>query len=188
MQWNPWLAVFWLLEVGVPMTPLSGTGLGYALIGVASIIGVWQGWKWAAEREWSQGTAKFLLFMPTVLLAVMGILWSYESREPSGGFLTMKQFDEKTVKTVNCYGRKKVNEKVALDGIAYRNCIFENVTFVYNGTAPFSFSDNNTFIGSKHLVSDSAMVNYTLSLIRDLGWISGKLNVQDEIPSPEGSR
>lgn len=35
------------------------------------------------------------------------------------------------------------NETVPLDGYAYLNCKFSNVTFLFNGDAPFDFSDND---------------------------------------------
>src|SRR5262249_3070093 len=38
--------------------------------------------------------------------------------------------------------RTFVNEHVLLDGYRYINCNFINVTFVYNGTAPFALKDN----------------------------------------------
>ena len=125
-----------------------------------------------------------LLAMAFLVIATW-IPYAFEVAFTQDEYLTMNAFDKKPVKTVNCHGRKKANETIALDGMAYRNCIFENVTFVYNGTAPFSLSDNNSFIGSRHLKSDSGMVNYTLALLRDLGWISGQLNVQEEIPLSE---
>ena len=61
-----------------------------------------------------------------------------------------------------------VNERVMLDGRAYRNCTFENVTFVFNGTEPFELT-GNTINGRIQLASDNPSISGTFAMMRGLG-------------------
>jgi hypothetical protein len=56
------------------------------------------------------------------------------------------------------------NEQVILDGHSYQHCTFTNVTFVYNGTTPFQFSNNNIY-GLVNMKSDNPSVTATFELM-----------------------
>ena len=58
---------------------------------------------------------------------------------------------------------KFFNSKVLLDGHSYTHCTFENVTFVYNGTAIFQLS-HNKMVGSMMFTSDNPAVLATFLL------------------------
>jgi len=75
--------------------------------------------------------------------------------------------DEKLITIAN---RKFLNEIVPLDGFKYANCIFENVTFQYNGTALFGFEHNKVF-GTASFRSDSDAVTATVSMFKGFGII-----------------
>ena len=63
------------------------------------------------------------------------------------------------------------NERILLDGHAYRNCTFENVTFVFNGTSPFEFS-RNKINGTMRFASDNPSVQGTFNWFRGFGLIN----------------
>ena|SRR5437773_2368247 len=68
------------------------------------------------------------------------------------------------------YGKTFRNEKVLLDGKSFEKVIFENVTYVVNGTAPFDLV-NCTFSGSIQISTDSDSVAAGLLLSKALGLI-----------------
>jgi hypothetical protein len=49
--------------------------------------------------------------------------------------------------------------------------MFENVTFVYNGTASFELSGNN-IVGRFRIATNSPAVDATIKLLRGLGLLS----------------
>ena len=68
-------------------------------------------------------------------------------------------------------GHKFVNERVVLDGKSYRTCTFENVTFVYEGRAPFDFIQNsvkgsiNVDVGASQSLSNLTMFMKAIGMI-----------------------
>jgi hypothetical protein len=54
-------------------------------------------------------------------------------------------------------GKHFHNENVLLDGIEYDNCTFENVTLIYNGTAPIR-NTRATFINNPRIHTDNPAV------------------------------
>lgn len=67
------------------------------------------------------------------------------------------------------------NEKVVLDGHRYQDCVFENVTFVYNGTADIDFS-HNKIGGSRGFETSNPAVSGTLDFLKGMGYL------RDDIP------
>jgi hypothetical protein len=64
--------------------------------------------------------------------------------------------------------RKKFSdEKVPLDGFDYVGCAFKNVTFVYNGTAPFAITAPYTTEGRLALTTESDRVRPLLWLLEE---------------------
>jgi hypothetical protein len=65
------------------------------------------------------------------------------------------------------------NQTVQLDGNEYVDCTFENVTFKFEGEAPFRFTNDHFEKGSKFSVtSDSPPVKATLELVTALMRVS----------------
>jgi hypothetical protein len=64
----------------------------------------------------------------------MGWLW----RRPSQQFVFVNEPPRNIVA-----GREFINQRVPLDGMAYRDCTFTNVTFLYSGTAPVEISGSH---------------------------------------------
>jgi len=97
------------------------------------------------------------LFIVTLLIGFF-IGSASVNRNPS-------QFFDTQLTTVR--NRVFTNEEVPLDGYDYISCNFNNVTFVYQGQAPFGFS-NNTVKGLHRFKSDSDVVVSTFMLISGL--------------------
>lgn len=76
-------------------------------------------------------------------------------------------------------GKRFFNEHVFLDGYSYRNCTFENVTFVYNGGHTEMI--DGSFKGIPGVKSSSATVQQMLKILRGIRWLKDNVMVQ-EIP------
>jgi hypothetical protein len=85
----------------------------------------------------------------------------------------------KPYKPTSIVGRKFKNEQVILDGHSYSGCDFENVTFVYNGTTPVQFSNNNVH-GDMQLKTESYPVSGAILMMR--GFKLLKENVPINVP------
>ncbi len=78
----------------------------------------------------------------------------------------------------NIYGRAYKNEEVQLDGKKFDHCTFENVTFVFEGKALYSF-DGVRFIGNPpHVRSDNAVVHGALYIVQFLNRAYPGQNIQ----------
>jgi hypothetical protein len=75
--------------------------------------------------------------------------------------------------TVLVENRTFTNERVLLDGRIYRNCRFENVTFVYNGTQSLEVSNSN-IVGRYRVASDNPAVEGTIGWLAGLGALSSQ--------------
>ena len=63
------------------------------------------------------------------------------------------------------------NETVPLDGCAYKQSSFENVTFVYQGKAPFEIDDVEYKQGTiRTMTSNGALINYHQLLHKLAEW------------------
>jgi hypothetical protein len=60
------------------------------------------------------------------------------------------------------------NQVVPLDGMSYQYCVFRNVTFKFNGTAPFQLSDIIT-IGDHGYTTDNPAVFIAIALTSIMG-------------------
>jgi hypothetical protein len=71
-------------------------------------------------------------------------------------------------------GKTFANQRVLLDGYAYRDCRFINVTLVCNGEAPFSLI-HNTFEGLRLMASDRPGIEGLLLALKELGFMGKEL-------------
>jgi|SRR5215469_3987800 len=60
------------------------------------------------------------------------------------------------------------SQSVLLDGMSYRYCKFNNVTFIWNGTAPFQF-DHNIVTGNYGYYTDNMAILVTAALLAATG-------------------
>jgi hypothetical protein len=73
-------------------------------------------------------------------------------------------------KLIEITNQKFSQEKVLLDGHSYQYCIFDKVTFVYNGTAGYGLAHNQV-IEPIRISTDNDVVSATMSLLRGLNFI-----------------
>jgi hypothetical protein len=81
------------------------------------------------------------------------------------------------------------HETVILDGLRCRGCRFNDVTFVWNGTAPFDLLDT-TFVAPKGTInlrfqSSNPIVSGTIALMRDIGGLLPGVELQTQPWSPQ---
>jgi hypothetical protein len=81
---------------------------------------------------------------------------------------------------VSVVGKKFVNERVVLDGHAYKGCTFENVTFVYDGITAVDVS-SSTFRGQPRFDTNNQAVSGAWALMYGMGVM--KDGVVLELPS-----
>lgn len=79
-------------------------------------------------------------------------------------------------------GKKFINERVPLDGIAYRDCTFTNVTFVYNGTGPVEISASH--YKGIFIATNNPAVHGTIAALLGIGFIDKNI----QIDAPPGFR
>jgi hypothetical protein len=126
---------------------------------------------------WGFAPLALLLIATVILLARdFGVI----GRAPlSADANILKWRDEPPKKVVA--DKRFINERVVLDGTAYRNCRFENVTFVFNGTAPFELT-RNTISGRIQVTSDNPVVLGTMGWLKGIGMIPAGV----EMTAPPG--
>jgi len=73
-------------------------------------------------------------------------------------------------------GTRFANQRVLLDGYEYNGCVFENVTFEFNGTTPIRMVNNR--IERFRLSSASPTVLATIAWLHGLGLVHKDLQVQ----------
>ena len=83
-------------------------------------------------------------------------------------------------------GKKFSNEKVVLDGNKFEYCEFDNVTFVYDGTAGFAFRFN-TIGGTIHIETGrrNRGTAYMVALSKGLGQLRSDaplIDAEDKLP------
>jgi hypothetical protein len=76
---------------------------------------------------------------------------------------------------VGVMGKHFANERVLLDGFSYSNCVFTNVTFVYNGTTAVQFSHNE--VHGFRVASDNAAVEGSLMFARGFGLLKEEIEL-----------
>jgi hypothetical protein len=79
-----------------------------------------------------------------------------------------------------------MNERVVIDGKSFVECKFQNVTFVYNGTAPFDFISSE-FRGFS-LASDNPGINDMVRLLHEFHLLKIPLMTDGQIKAPTGGR
>jgi hypothetical protein len=73
-------------------------------------------------------------------------------------------------------GCEYTNQLVPLDGFEYSKCRLEHVTFVYNGTAGFSFHDN-AIVGKTLFQTDNEGIIDFAVLLKGLGFLPGDFSI-----------
>jgi hypothetical protein len=104
------------------------------------------------------------VFLIVASLAVSAIGWYKSSQHEDYKF----RFSDAPL--VEVRGKRFLNERVVIDGYRYTFCNFENVTLVYNGTAPFGL-DNNQFYGSRNIFTDNPSIAASAMLMKALGMV-----------------
>ena len=82
----------------------------------------------------------------------------------------------KLYKKVDVWNKHYLNEAVEVDGHRYINCTFENVTFVYNATAPWEFT-GASIVGSIHIKTDNRRLGAFLEFLKITNSLSPEVPV-----------
>ena len=72
----------------------------------------------------------------------------------------------KLYKKIDVWNKRFMNEVVDVDGRRYVDCTFENVTFLYNATAPWEFSGTTTITGTINIKTDNRRLGAFLEFLR----------------------
>jgi hypothetical protein len=146
----------------------------------------WSFWEWVAYVALFIG-ATFLALDQSVKLSSPSVreyfafienpLWAFAPLIfviLAGLILVAKEFGvikkSKTQLPHTLVTRKRfVNERVPLDSHSYRDCTFENVTFLFNGTGRIEEFTHNIIVGRLRMHSDSPVVFQTIGLLQGLG-------------------
>ncbi len=163
-------AIYWL---GLAVFP---TGLfvvtDHAIYGWALIVAGVGLLGWAARAHAPRTSPRTAAFIVAVILTWGAV--GYDAYQGRSLHNTEYTFDRaKTVFSDNynytiVTDKKFYNERIVVDGKRFENCSFTNVTFVYNGTAPAAFSNNDLY-GTRLFTSENQSIMHALILIYGLG-------------------
>jgi hypothetical protein len=122
--------------------------------------------EWMAEKGWSGVTAFaqgwVLIFIGVVLVALLAV--TLLKVPPKTAFDPTKWPAGSSMATVS--DRSFTNEVVVIDGKLFHRVHFTNVTFMFHGTAPFTFG-NVKVTGNVRFQSDSVAMRYFLDAATD---------------------
>lgn len=150
-SWFDWLLLkFWDAVYFAVLTAVAGVGT--ALLGHWQVLSpIW------VDRGWTAIVIAVAIVVMTVITGLVRRKWSTIARRPDGPFqieivdangqhpipipipTTAEEWTAYQLKPVA--NQRYVRENVLLDGKNYIDCDFEQVTFWYDGTAPFALTD-----------------------------------------------
>jgi len=147
------LVAHWIILVGAPL--------------VAGALAFW-------------GRAKALWSWPTTIIMAIfafgSILWVYNNLPLSS---STDHFDKESwfsYKYQIITDKTFRNERIVLDGKKFTSCIFENVTFEYNGTAPFGLT-HNTINGSYFLDTNNLAIENLLAFLKEFNYLKDEVKI-----------
>jgi hypothetical protein len=165
--------------IGIPIMTLG------AIIFILQAFGVEfpriQGVETKMSNKWK------LIIGTLVLLLSWGMsgISLYRSLQPKPGMNLKATADAwATYRYEPVLGRHFFNEAVVLDGKHFANCTFENVTFIYQGTAPVQIVDSRLIhhpdsVGKWH--TDNIVVQQTTRIMKGLGMLPSGYR-DEEVP------
>jgi hypothetical protein len=124
-------------------------------------------------------TSSLWHFAPLALLCLVGVIWMAKQFGWFGPRENPIPYTWNSAPPhIQVFGKKFINERVVLDGGIFRDCHFQNVTFVFNGTEPVEFT-NNYISGSIQLSTDNPAVAATVFWLKGVGGLNEtfKLNL-----------
>lgn len=141
--------------------------IGIAGIALALIFGLWS----TAPEGWPKAPAWLMMIGIGFGIFLFGLAAGLIINEKSRIKTTRNEFIFNDFPPSIVVSKEKfINERIILDGKSYIDCEFENVTFVFNGTAPFSLM-NNKFNGRIQVASDNPAISGSFALLRGLGYL-----------------
>lgn len=122
------------------------------------------GWPMLSNKFFSFNTFFTVAVIVGLVLSVGNIYW----KRP----ISVSSHFPENYKLTQVRNHKYINETLPLDGYDYKYCDFANVTFIWNGTAPFLLEDNK--------VNGECVVNSNNSIILITWGLSKKFNLKDD--------
>jgi hypothetical protein len=189
----------WVGLPGLLFVTIFGTGLlaliegKYVWAGVLSLIGlggfayVWQ--HVSGQKSLARSLALVGAILTTWIFLGYDIYVHRNVTAASSVNVSDYDLDQQwgTYHYTEVWNQSFKNLTVELDGISYRNCSFQNVTFHYRGKAPFSLEHCN-FAGDLAIRSTNPPVKAALLLVAELQQVAGKTPKLDVEPFAPGER
>ncbi len=158
--------------------------LAYGSFGLSALIlAIVQGFKDMTPPNWLPSIITKITwsYVPLLLFVISALIFTAKELGWIGSV-------HKTVKEVQfikwpdpyvpikVIGKTFTNEKVIIDGYSYRDCTFNNVTFVYNGTTTIQLS--NCKINGFQLTSENVAVEGAFMLMAALVKLPDNFNIK----------
>lgn len=126
----------------------------------------------------------FWNYVPLVFLIAAGVIWLFGRLVPSARTTESvsdlrKAWRNPRLELVS--GQTYINKTIEVDGKSFRDCIFENVTFMFHGTAPVDFVDTNRITGGFSIDTDHPVAMLYSKLQRFARAIPGARTVEGSI-------
>lgn len=164
-----------LFSLGFPMTPWGNTTAGYVLVAVAVLGAIYLtfGFIRSLRIAIDPGRAQFaktrlerwVKVGSLLLIAAVFVLAALNTWPLQESFVDWPSRHIERERRTHF-----INETVVLDGKSYWNCTFENVTFRYNGTAPFQITECKAK-GTWGMDSRNHAINDLLGFMQYMGFI-----------------
>lgn len=119
--------------------------------------------KWPALSGWMRPNIAMALIVLSLGLSAYGLYIRREAEPYRFRWTNSKDFVMKKIEY-----KKFVNEVVPLDGISYRYCTFQNVTFLYNAVSPLTM-EYNQILGQSQFRTENPSVLATWAFVVGVG-------------------
>ena len=143
--------------------------LGVAMGAVIGGLVAWWG-KHSASWSWPA----IVVVGIVVFAASLFIYDKLAGWKSASGQLTSKEWS--IYKKESVLNKTFRNERVVLDGKSFSGCTFQNVTFEYNGTAPFDLVKNNIY-GSYILDSKNDEILLLLRFLKEFRYLKDDIKI-----------
>ncbi len=168
----------WLLDkVGIEMPKPVYVGL--LLLSVALVWWALVSLGWLEKIPFLQGRSMSLsnTILSFAVAGILLIIWLHLSERKAPQVV-----DWDTYKKDSIVGKTFRQERVIVDGHTFSNCVFDKVTLVYNGTAPFDLL-HNEFIVPIQITSDRRDILGAFTAMQEFNKMNAAFGKQQSKPT-----
>jgi len=149
--------------------------LGFIIYVVLTLIDWWPKMEFKINRH--------TLALACLVLALVAWGTSYliektkTTQQEADGAPTQTSLDWASYKKTVIINKHFRNERIVLDGKSFSNCIFDNVSFEWNGTAPFDLVGNTISDSSRVLASNNRTISAWMFFLKEFRFLRDGIEI-----------